>query len=899
MSLLRLTPRVQHYAWGDSEFIPRLIGQANSDDQPFAELWFGTHPDLPSLVDGAPLGDLLEGELPYLMKVLSAARPLSVQAHPTAEQAREGFARENAAGIPLSAPQRNYRDPRPKPELIVALTDFYALVGFRPLSEIASLLREIPELSQLDPEFEPTTERLRRLYEKIMTLEQSDVDGILEPLLAHLRDQSFGRTHPEHWLVRAANEFWVSGHHDRGLFSVLLLNLVHLHPEQALFLDAGTLHVYLEGSGIEIMSSSNNVLRGGLTGKHVDVAELLRTVRFESARPEVRNRKRLSDTESVYETPASEFELRRIDVTKSRVHVNESSRGPEILLVADADGRVTISSGTERLELAKGGSCVVLAGSSYVVRGKGTLFKAVTPDPEPWFRGRRPVELRFGTSGLRGLVRDITDLEAYVNTRGFLAYLTEGRFIYKGDPVAIASDLRPSSARIVEAVARALVDAGFKVENLGTIPTPALTCYAIQRGRAHIMITGSHIPFDRNGIKFGKPSGEVLKEDEALILAAVSRARRIEYRRPENESLFADDGSVKSRRRLALPPPVDAGANTYTRRYLEFFPKNGLSGRRIAVFQHSAVGRDLLAELLQLLGAEVRAVRRSDAFVPIDTEDITEERLRELQEIGNESPVDAIVSTDGDSDRPLIAGLESDGRVRFFGGDLVGILVADFLRADAVAVPVSVNDAVDIWFEERGVPVTKTKIGSPYVVKAMKDLRESGGYHRVVGWEANGGFMIGSAIEVNGKRLEDLPTRDAVLPILAILHAASERGVSLVELFALLPRRFSKAGLLDEFPQDRSRAVLERFSSLESEQELDRFFSSELGFDGLDRVDRLDGLRLHFHNGDIAHIRPSGNAPQLRIYAVAGSQERADEIVHLAVREPDGILRKLANAASS
>ncbi|HXV63545.1 MAG TPA: mannose-6-phosphate isomerase, class I [Vicinamibacteria bacterium] len=899
MSLHRLTPRVQHYAWGDAEFIPRLIGQANSHDQPFAELWFGTHPDLPSLVDGAPLGAVLEGELPYLMKVLSAARPLSVQTHPTAQQAREGFERENAAGIPLSAPQRNYRDPRPKPELIVALTDFYALVGFRPLSEIASLLREVPELSRFVPGFETTAEGLRRLYEKLMTLEKNDVDGILEPLLARLRDQSFERTHPEHWLVRAATVFSASGHHDPGLFSVLLLNLVHLRPEQALFLDAGTLHAYLEGSGIEIMSSSNNVLRGGLTSKHVDLPELQRTVRFESERPEVRNRQRLSDTESFYETPAVEFELRRIDVIESRAHENEPSRGPEILFVADADGPVTISSGTKWLELAKGESCVVLAGVPYVVRGKGTLFKALTPEPEPLFRGRKPVELRFGTSGLRGLVRDITDLEAYVNTRGFVAHLTEGRQIYKGDPVAIASDLRPSSARIEQAVSRALVDAGFRVENLGSLPTPALTFYAIQKGRAHIMVTGSHIPFDRNGIKFGKPSGEVLKEDEDLILRAVSRARRIEYRRPENESPFADDGSFKPRRRPSLPRPVDEGASTYSRRYLDFFPQNGLSGRRVAVFQHSAVGRDLLVELLRRLGAEVRAVRRSDAFVPIDTEDITEERLRELQEIGNESPVDAIVSTDGDSDRPLIAGVEPDGRVRFFGGDLVGILVADFLRADAVAVPVSVNDAVDIWFEARGVPVTKTKIGSPYVVKAMEELRESGGYRRVVGWEANGGFMIGSPIEEDGKRLEALPSRDAVLPILAILHAARERDESLVELFAQLPRRFSKAGLLDEFPQDTSRAVLEHFSSLEGETQLDRFFSSELGFDGVDRIDRLDGLRLHFHNGDIAHIRPSGNAPQLRIYAVAASQERADEIVHLALREPDGILRKLANAVSS
>jgi len=499
------------------------------------------------------------------------------------------------------------------------------------------------------------------------------------------------------------------------------------------------------------------------------------------------------------------------------------------------------------------------------------------------FRGKTPRALSFGTSGLRGLVSDITDLEAYINTRGFLDTLGvgEGR-------VVLAGDLRPSTDRILRAVRCAIEDAGLSVDYLGKIPTPALLYTALENGQPSVMVTGSHIPFDRNGIKFGKPAGEVLKEDEAEILEAVARVRDAEYARDPEKSAFGGDAMLKES--VALPPVNAEGADAYIRRYLDFFAPSGLSGKRVIVYQHSAVGRGLLVEILTRLGALVVPTRRSEAFVPIDTEDITAEKLAELQQMADdEGGADAVVSTDGDSDRPLVAGLDSSGRVRFFGGDRLGIIVAKYLGADAVVVPVSVNDAVDRVFEN----VTKTKIGSPYVIQGMLGARGQ----TIVGWEANGGFLTGSAVVKDGRTLSPLPTRDAVLPILSVLYASIERQRSLVELFSELPPRFSKAGLLDDFPREASLEILRRFTPGDFDairRELAAFFTPELGFDEVVDIDTLDGVRIRFRNGEIAHIRPSGNAPQLRLYAVADTQERADAIVAAALGEPDGILRRLA-----
>ncbi len=559
------------------------------------------------------------------------------------------------------------------------------------------------------------------------------------------------------------------------------------------------------------------------------------------------------------------------------------------------------------------------------------------------FLNYAPVPLTFGTSGLRGLVKDITDLEAYINVKGTLRYLLAIGDIRAKSTVVIAGDLRPSTDRIMRASIQAIIDLGLLVENAGKIPTPALVARAISNGHAGVMVTGSHIPFDRNGIKINKSAGEVLKSDEAGIIAEVERIRAEEYGRNAETSMF--DASGMRKHAPELPTLDHAAEDAYVTRYLNCFPHGGLSGMRVLVYQHSAVGRDILARILRELGAEVVTVGRSDTFIPIDTENITDEQLDRLQEFVNAVEADggaahAIVSTDGDSDRPLVTAVLPTGsampngkRVRFLPGDLLGVVVAEYLRADAAAVPISANDAVERRLRERNILLEKTKIGSPYVIAALDELRGSGKFQRVVGWEANGGFLTGSDIIVGESRLAALPTRDAILPILANLFAAAQQGISLSALWDRLPTRLGRAGLIDNFPVSASQAILAHLISsgdtiIEVEfddaggiidrtraggssvrltgrvaQEwqqckviLQSFFTSSQGFDEIVRINVLDGVRIYFRNGDVAHVRPSGNAPQLRIYANADSQARADEIVNLAVCEPDGILRQMERA---
>jgi phosphomannomutase len=564
--------------------------------------------------------------------------------------------------------------------------------------------------------------------------------------------------------------------------------------------------------------------------------------------------------------------------------------------------------------------------------------------PTASFLAYTPVALTFGTSGLRGLVEDITDLEAYVNVKGAIRYLSGARDGRAGSGVVIAGDLRPSTDRIMRACAQAIVDSGCEVENAGTIPTPALILHAVATGRAGVMVSGSHIPFDRNGIKLNKSDGEILKSDEQGIVREVERVRIEEYARTASSSAFTASGMLKHPPDL---PPVHRGAEEgYVRRYLTSFPRGGLSGLRVLVYQHSAVGRDILARILRELGADVVTAGRSETFVPIDTENVTDELLDRLQDLlaadASGSPLSAIVSTDGDSDRPLVAAVlpasEHDPRgrrVRFQPGDLLGIVAAEYLRADAVAIPISANDAVERRMSERGIVVRKTKIGSPYVVAAIDELRGAGTHARIVGWEANGGFLVGSAIALAGEEaLGALCTRDATLPILANLFAAADERIELSTLWNRLPARFGRAGLIDGVAVAVSRAVLAHLippgdtievafdgaehlldcsraegvpaplaepaadAWRECKATLARFFTSELGFDDIVRINVLDGVRVYFHNGDVAHIRPSGNAPQLRIYANGDSQERADRIVEFGLREPDGILRALERAFS-
>ena len=555
-----------------------------------------------------------------------------------------------------------------------------------------------------------------------------------------------------------------------------------------------------------------------------------------------------------------------------------------------------------------------------------------------------PHVLKFGTSGRRGEIVHLTQLEIYINASAELEYLqtlsaAEGG-IRKGEEFYFACDLRPSSTRFVpeqkgrgelaQAIERAIRDAGLRPVYLGLIPTPAVACYALDHGRGCMMITGSHIPFDRNGYKTYTAKSELLKQDEAPINARVEQVRQRIYDQPLAASLFNEQGMFKAGHR-ELSPASDAGREHYAKRYTAFFAGQSLQGLRVLVYQHSAVGRDLLVDVLRSLGATVIPAGRSDTFVPIDTENIDAERLAAMQALVAEAgELDAVVSTDGDSDRPLLLAVEH-GRVKFFSGDLVGMPVAEYLGADAVVVPISCNDAV-----ERGrlkdAMEPKTRIGSPYVIAGMAAARQKG-RRAVCGWEGNGGFFLGSDIESAGHVLKALPTRDAVLPILGILFSMRKARLSMGALFELLPKRYGRSALLRNFPSAKGQQIVKRFSPadvairqvvfgsaqpavLDAERRelptsaeqtqwaehlraaLAEYFSPALGFGNISRVDYTDGVRLYFSNDEVAHLRPSGNADELRIYALADTQARADEIASRGIAEPDGILRRLEREVS-
>jgi len=499
-----------------------------------------------------------------------------------------------------------------------------------------------------------------------------------------------------------------------------------------------------------------------------------------------------------------------------------------------------------------------------------------------------PAELGFGTSGLRGLVTDMTDLECYINTSGFIRFLKSTSSLKAGEKIYVAGDLRDSTPRISAAVIRAITDEGLEPVYCGLIPTPALAYYAAQKDSACIMVTGSHIPADRNGIKFYKTNGEVLKEDEQAIKKNVTERRQQIYEASLEDSSFNASGALNM---LPELPQIDVGAEAiFMQRFTQF--GEVLKGKHIVVYQHSAVGRDFLVELLQKLGAKVTPVGRSDTFISIDTENVTPQNKGYFRSLAEQYPDNfAIVSTDGDSDRPFVI----DERGEFHRGDIVGCVVAKELGADAAAVPISCNDAGAKYLEENGIKAVYTKIGSPYVISGMKKSADA---NTVVGWEVNGGFMMGSEATLHGVNLKPLPTRDAILPIVAVLTMAVENSKKVSEIFEVLPKRYTGAALLDnvdeqaivrirDLPQDQAaaEAIIER-----------ELKSRELGEPI--NVNRLDGLRVTFSSGNVIHIRPSGNAPQLRIYTNTDSQDYADSLAAQAVA-PGGLLERFVNSIAN
>ncbi len=468
----------------------------------------------------------------------------------------------------------------------------------------------------------------------------------------------------------------------------------------------------------------------------------------------------------------------------------------------------------------------------------------------------------FGTSGARGLVSAMTDRVCFAYVLGFLRYLAGGGEFAPGGRVAVAGDLRPSTPRIIRACVAAIRFAGGVPVYCGEVPTPALCRHAYAEGVPSLMVTGSHIPEDRNGIKFNRCRGEFLKSDEAAMREQLVKLP---------EQWFDPSGKLT----MPVEPPVAIDVSeAYVRRYVDFFGSGALAGLRLGVYEHSSVGRDVLAHILGGLGAGVVRLGRSAVFVPVDTEAVREEDVILARQWIEEYGLDALLTADGDGDRPLLA----DETGAWLRGDVLGLLAARFLGARAVVTPVSSNTAL----ERSGFAgqVWRTRIGSPYVVAAMAEA-VAAGWRPVAGYEANGGFLLASDVELDGRRLCALPTRDAVLPMLCALVAARRAGVALSSLVAELPRRYTLSDRLRDMPTAVSEALLAALARPDDPERVLALFAAVCG--SVAHIDLTDGVRMVFSSEDIVHLRASGNAPELRVYVEAGTPGRARELLRLGM----------------
>lgn len=396
--IFTLKGRPQHYKWGGSTYLPRLLQVSNPDNKPYAEYWMGGHDKAPSIVvdgDGKEIsldkliaadveGTLGKnvadafGRLPYLFKVLDVKDMLSIQVHPSKKSAIEEFEKENKKGVALDAPDRNYKDDNHKPELMFALSEFWLLHGFKEEKKLAVMLKKVPELQFLLPVFEK--ESYKGLYKKVMEMEQTEVNERLQPLLDRIiplyKEEKLHREDEDFWAARAAITFNETDKIDRGIFSIYLFNVVKLLPGEAIFQDAGVPHAYLEGQNMEIMANSDNVLRGGLTNKHIDVNELLKHTRPEPTIPKVIYGKASgADGEEVFLTPAADFELRKVTLDKD-AQTQIKVKTADIFFVYK--GEVEVKEGGDQISARAGESFLVLNGGNPEIKAiqKAEIFRA-------------------------------------------------------------------------------------------------------------------------------------------------------------------------------------------------------------------------------------------------------------------------------------------------------------------------------------------------------------------------------------------------------------------------------------------------------------------------------------------------------------------------------------------
>ena len=393
-SIYKLKGVVQHYSWGGTEFIPRLLDIANPDGKPFAEYWLGAHANAPAVVEESNtslhqlinkhrveiLGKSVAGKfdsLPYLFKILDVKQMLSIQVHPSRESAIEEYKKENEKEIPLTAANRNYKDQNHKPELMVALSDFWLLHGFKKEDKLRNVLEKVAELNFLLPVFE--AKGYKGLYEEVMTMSQQRVDETLKPLMQKIipgyNSGALKKDDEHFWAARAALTFCKNNSYDRGIFSVYLFNLLHLKNGEAIYQPAGLPHAYLEGQNVEVMANSDNVLRAGLTDKYVDVRELMKHVKFEATVPKIIRAS--NEAEQSFDAPVEEFLLSKYTISKE---LSFTPKNTAIVFVYDGEGKFT--SDEKSIYLKRGGAALVLGGKKLSVKSSAllTIYSVTTPD---------------------------------------------------------------------------------------------------------------------------------------------------------------------------------------------------------------------------------------------------------------------------------------------------------------------------------------------------------------------------------------------------------------------------------------------------------------------------------------------------------------------------------------
>lgn len=392
-----MTGKVQNYAWGGKAFIPELLGTEPSE-KPVAEYWMGAHPSAPSTVENAsgsallneviaqdPNGTLTHktaehfGGLPYLFKVLDVNDMLSIQVHPTKKEAEKGFDAEEAAGLPINAPHRNYKDRNHKPEVMVALSDFWLLHGFKPHRLLEDTLTVTKEFNVLLPLYKK--EGVKGLYRFVMEMPQEEIDALLLPVIKReiraKNNGQLGKGQPGWWVTKLYPSEPTVHNIDKGVFSIYFFNIVNARPGQAVFQGAGIPHAYLEGQNVELMANSDNVLRGGLTPKHIDVPELLKHTLFEPIVPNVMNGTPIGDMETLYPSPVPDFGISKISLQEKNYQGRSASL--EILLATEGEAHFISSNGT--FDLSKGHAVAVLPGEPYSIEPfeKTVVYKAFVP----------------------------------------------------------------------------------------------------------------------------------------------------------------------------------------------------------------------------------------------------------------------------------------------------------------------------------------------------------------------------------------------------------------------------------------------------------------------------------------------------------------------------------------